>query len=102
MTWLYAFKDPSDCCLENKLQESERRREASQEAIAVRTLVRDDSVLGQVAALEVVRSKQGLVISEIEPTKLTVRLNNNKLKRGVKEDSKDFGLRKERMEMPPN
>lgn len=58
--------------------------------------------MGQVAALEVVRSREGLVVSEVEPTKLTVILNNNKQKRGVKEDSKDFGLRKERMEMPSN
>lgn len=31
-----------------------------------------------------------------------VGLNNNKCKRGVKEDSKDFGLTKENMEMPSN
>lgn len=33
---------------------------------------------------------QNLVISKVEPTSLTAVVNNDKRKRGVKEDSRDF------------
>lgn len=39
---------------------------------------------------------------KVEPTRLTVGLNNRKQKRGVKEDSREFDLSKGRMEMPSN
>lgn len=50
------------------------------------------------AALEVVSSNQSPVILKVEPKRLTVGLKDDKHKGRVKEDCKDFGLSKGRME----
>lgn len=61
---------------------------------------RDDGALTRWQQLKRLRSKEsGYFEGRINKI---VGLNNNKCKRGVKEDSKDFGLTKENMEMPSN